>query len=196
MNKNVNAYHQSDSDIAQEEQVLRKAMQNPEAFAPIYDKYYLAIYKYVLQRVCDDRITQEIVSDVFAKAIFNLKKYKFKGTPFSSWLYRVAFNEIANRHRKKKKERVVHITEEIWELFPQNSSEADIELEPKLKALKVVLNQLKSTELELIEMRFFENRPFKEIGEIMDLTTENARVKTHRALKKLQTLFKKTNHGH
>ena len=39
-------------------------------------------------------------------------------------------------------------------------------------------------------MRFFEERAFKEIGEILNLTTENARVKTHRALKKLQKLFK------
>ena len=39
-------------------------------------------------------------------------------------------------------------------------------------------------------MRFFEDRAFKEIGEILGLTTENARVKTHRTLKKLQKTFK------
>ena len=56
--------------------------------------------------------------------------------------------------------------------------------------MKQCLQKLKPNEVELIEMRFFEERAFKEIGEILEITTENARVKTHRALKKLQKIFK------
>lgn len=194
MNPTTNQYHQSSNDILQEEVVLRKAIKNPEAFAPIYDKYYLAIFKYVLQRVENEKVTQEIVSDVFAKAIFNLKKYKFKGTPFSAWLYRVAFNEIATRHRKKKKEKTVHVPEEVWAIFESEDEASPEASEASLKQLKQALLQLKPSELELIEMRFFEERAFKEMGEILELTTENARVKTHRALKKLQGLFKRTSH--
>lgn len=194
MNPTTNQYHQSISDIQQEEVILKKAIKNPEAFAPVYDKYYLSIYKYVLQRVENEKVTEEIVSNVFAKAIFNLKKYKFKGTPFSAWLYRVAFNEIATRHRKKKKEKTVHVPEEVWAIFESEEEDAPAASETSLKKLKQALLNLKPNELELIEMRFFEERAFKEMGEILELTTENARVKTHRALKKLQSLFKKTSH--
>tara|TARA_B100000676_G_C18072597_1_gene845339 strand:+ start:1738 stop:2316 length:579 start_codon:yes stop_codon:yes gene_type:complete len=190
LEQNKNIYHQSETEIQKEEKILRKSINNPNAFAPIYEKYYLGIFKFVLQRVENEHIASEIVSDVFAKAIFNLKKYKFKGTPFSAWLYRVAYNEIITKFRKQKRTRTVNIPENSWGLF-ENSDDDDIEDNSKsIKKLKHCLQKLKPNEVELIEMRFFEDRPFKEIGEILELTTENARVKTHRALKKLQKTFK------
>ena len=188
MTQQKNIYHQSKSTIKKEESILKAATTNPAKFAPIYEKYYVAIFKFVLQRVENEQVASEIVSDVFAKAIFNLKKYKFKGYPFSAWLYRVAYNEIATKFRKKQKQRTVNIPDESWNLF-SNDEDEEIDIAIDLKKLKICLPKLKPNEIELIEMRFFEERPFKEIGEILELTTENARVKTHRVLKKLQKLF-------
>jgi RNA polymerase sigma-70 factor (ECF subfamily) len=185
-------YHQSESEIQREEKILKQATINPEAFAPIYEKYYLMIFKFVLQRVENEHKTSEIVSDVFAKAIFNLKKYKFKGTPFSAWLYRVAYNEIITTFRKQKKVRTVNIPDSAWSLFKKEEEEEEDNLDNTISIVKLrdCLKNLKPHEVNLIEMRFFEDRAFKEIGEILGLTTENARVKTHRTLKKLQKIFK------
>ncbi|MDG1518662.1 MAG: sigma-70 family RNA polymerase sigma factor [Flavobacteriales bacterium] len=188
MTQQKNIYHQSKSTIKKEESILKAATTNPAKFAPIYEKYYMAIFKFVLQRVENEQVASEIVSDVFAKAIFNLKKYKFKGYPFSAWLYRVAYNEIATKFRKKQKQRTVNIPYESWNLF-SNDEDEENDIAIDLQKLKICLPKLKPNEIELIEMRFFEERPFKEIGEILELTTENARVKTHRVLKKLQKLF-------
>lgn len=188
MTQQKNIYHQSKSTIKKEESILKAATTNPAKFAPIYEKYYIAIFKFVLQRVENEQVASEIVSDVFAKAIFNLKKYKFKGYPFSAWLYRVAYNEIATKFRKKQKQRTVNIPDESWNLF-SNDEDEENDIAIDLQKLKICLPKLKPNEIELIEMRFFEERPFKEIGEILELTTENARVKTHRVLKKLQKLF-------
>jgi len=190
LTQQTNKYHQSESTIKKEERILKDATTNPASFAPIYEKYYLALFKFVLQRVENEQIAAEIVSDVFAKAIFNLKKYKFKGYPFSAWLYKVAYNEIATKFRKKQKQRTVNIPDESWNLFSSDEEEEN-DNTIDLKKLKLCLPNLKPSEIELIEMRFFEERPFKEIGEILELTTENARVKTHRVLKKLQKLFNK-----
>jgi RNA polymerase sigma-70 factor (ECF subfamily) len=56
-----------------------------------------------------------------------------------------------------------------------------------------VLPLLKEGQLQLIEMRFFEKRSFREMGEILDLTENNAKVKTFRALVKLKELYSKHN---
>jgi len=48
---------------------------------------------------------------------------------------------------------------------------------------------LKEKDLQLIELRFFEKRSFKEIGEILDITENNAKVKSFRALEKLKQLY-------
>ena len=55
--------------------------------------------------------------------------------------------------------------------------------------LLVALGKLKEAQLQLIEMRFFEKRSFREIGEIVGLSENNAKVKTFRALLKLKELF-------
>ena len=93
-----NKYHQSEREIQKEEQILRKAIKSPGAFAPIYKKYYLSIFKFVLQRVENEHIASEIVSDVFAKAIFNLKKYKFKTKPFKHHCTRIVLPSPFNPH--------------------------------------------------------------------------------------------------
>ena len=67
----------------------------------------------------------------------------------------------------------------------------DYSEENKAKLLKC-LPMLKENQLQLIEMRFFEKRSFKEIGEIIGLTENNAKVKTFRALVKLKEHFNKS----
>ena len=51
------------------------------------------------------------------------------------------------------------------------------------------LNNLPLHTAELIEMRFFENRPFQEIAEILSITESNAKVKTYRVIDKLKKLM-------
>jgi len=79
----------------------------------------------------------------------------------------------------------VTIVQFIDELNEDFSEEQRITL---LNSLKL----LKDHQLQLIEMRFFEKRSFKEIGEIVGLTENNTKVKTFRALVKLKEIFNKT----
>jgi RNA polymerase sigma-70 factor (ECF subfamily) len=65
--------------------------------------------------------------------------------------------------------------------------------EHQREVLLKVLPMLKDKQLQLIEMRFFEKRSFREIGEILELTENNAKVKTFRALIKLKELYTKHN---
>ena len=43
----------------------------------------------------------------------------------------------------------------------------------------------------MVELRFFEKRPFKEIAELLDITESNAKVKMHRVIEKLRIEIKK-----
>ena len=56
--------------------------------------------------------------------------------------------------------------------------------------LYMALTDLTSDEMEMIELRFFEKLPFKEVGEILDITENNAKVRTYRILEKLKTILK------
>ena len=61
-------------------------------------------------------------------------------------------------------------------------------LTDKKDILIEALTKLKDVDIQLVEMRFFEKRSYREIGDILDLTENNAKVKTFRALERLKKL--------
>jgi RNA polymerase sigma-70 factor (ECF subfamily) len=57
------------------------------------------------------------------------------------------------------------------------------------KVLIDKIGKLKEDEVQMIELRFFEKRSFKEIGDILEITENNAKVKAHRVINKLKLLL-------
>jgi len=171
--------------------IIERAKLNPAHFAPLYKKYHEVIFRYIFKRVDEEETAYDITSCVFIKAITNLPKYEYRGIPFSSWLFRIAKSELYQSFRDKKAQRTVSIDSmqlgKVMEEFQIDESEH------KREVLLKILPMLKDNQLQLIEMRFFEKRSFKEIGEILDLTENNAKVKTFRALLKLKELYSKHN---
>ena len=69
-------------------------------------------------------------------------------------------------------------------------------MEEYKSVLMTVIKNLPEDDVQLIELRFFEKRPFKEIAEILNLTETNAKVKLYRILEKVKkTLTKNNKHG-
>ena len=180
-------YHQNALVLQEELTLIEKAKMNPQFFAPIYSKYYDSIFRYIYKRVDEQEAAFDITSNVFTKALAALNKFEFRGVPFSSWLFRIAKSELYQSFRDKKASRTVNIDMvtivQIVDDFCDDQSETN--RQKLLQSLKL----LKENELKLIEMRFFEKRSFREIGEILDLTENNAKVKTFRALIKLKKKF-------
>ena len=177
-------YHRTTEQILEEQELVAAAQKNSKDFEALYNRYYLPIFRYLYQRVQQEEEAAELTSLVFAKALFNLKKYRFKGLPFSAWLYRIASNELQAMHRKNKVRRTINLrSEHLTYLVAEESDQPD---ETRRAQLVKALQDLQGLDLELIEMRFFEQRSFKEIGDILGMNETNARVKTHRILKRLQ----------
>mgnify|MGYP006175683645 FL=1 len=184
---NVN-FHQS-QQLLQEEQVwVMQAKADPARFEPLYRKYYDAILRYLKQRIEDPDQAHDIASQVFIKAIKNLSKYEDRGVPFGSWLYRIAKSELYQTYREMQSSKTVsmdHVQIPTFDtLFFENQ-----ELEHNQSLLLAAMQKLKEEQLKLIEMRFFEQLSFKEIGESIGITENNAKVKTFRALEKLREHF-------
>ena len=139
-------------------------------------------------RLDDKDLAIDIAQQVFLKAIENLQKYEFRGLPFSSWLYRIAINELNQLFRKNKKMRTINLNESITSDLIHEMEDEEFALHKE--RLAIILKKISAAEFQLIEMRFFEKRPFVEIGELLDITENNAKVKTYRVIQKLKILFK------
>jgi RNA polymerase sigma-70 factor (ECF subfamily) len=185
---NVNpAYHQTNARMLEELEWVQRAKADPEHFAPLYKKYHEQIFRYIYQRMDDEEMAFDITSQVFMKAIKNLHKYEFRGVPFASWLYRIAKSELYQSFRDNKAIRTVNIdTVQVNEFIDEFDHE---ESEHNRKKLMNCLAKLNEEDMQLLELRFFEKRSFKEIGEILDITENNAKVKSFRALEKLKKIY-------
>ena len=172
-----------------EEKQIEEAKKDPQGFGPLYKKYYERILRFVYKRMENLDDTREITQGVFVKALGNIGKYTHRGHPFSSWLYRIALNEIAQFYRDANKMRVISIdTFGINRLAGE--TEKDRDLSP---ILAKAMQHLNEEEVLLLELRFFEDRAFAEVGAILEITENNAKVKTYRVIDKLREIFNKLN---
>jgi RNA polymerase sigma-70 factor, ECF subfamily len=172
----------------EEEIIIRKAQQDPQAFRAVYERYYVPIFRFILQRVGDKEITADLTSQVFLKSLQKLHQFTFRGFPFSSWIYRIAANECNDFFRKSKRSRMVVLEEKHAELLYEEMFGNEVLNELKAK-LPLILERLDSLEIQFIELRFLEDRPFKEVAEIIGVSENYAKVKTYRILDKMKNMF-------
>lgn len=184
--KTTSKYKTRLDTIELEMEAIEAAKKDFEAFGPLYEKYHECIFRYVYQRSDNKEAAFDITQQVFVKALSHLHKYQFKGLPFSSWLYRIAKSEVYQAFKDNITSRTLNMgIEEMKELL-QEANESENVIFDSEKSLTNCLSQLPEGDLQIVEMRFFENRPFKEIGEIMDITENHSKVKLYRILDKLK----------
>ncbi len=182
-------YHVTKVDQASEQALVEAAKKDPKSFAVLYDTYYEQIFRYIYKRLDDKEQAFDAAQQVFLKALDNLAKYENRGVPFASWLYRIAFSELNNLFRQQKAERTVNIDSVSVYNIIEEIQESKID-QYHDKIVSIIYKQLEEDQLQLIEMRFFEKRSFKEMAEILDITENNAKVKTYRVLDLLKKCIK------
>lgn len=167
--------------------MIAAAKRNPKHFEPLYRNYYEPIFRFVYKRLNSMDQAQDVTSQVFLKALQNLSKYQSRGLPFGAWLYRIALSEVNNAYRENKAQRTLNIDtvalNHMMEELEEHRSDA------QRQQLVEGLRNLRDDDLQLIEMRFFEKRPFKEVAQILDITENNAKVRLYRALDRLKQLI-------
>jgi RNA polymerase sigma-70 factor (ECF subfamily) len=182
-------YHVGSAQLANEQAYIEAAKKNPKDFAVLYDMYYESIFRFIYKRMDDKEMAFDTTQQVFLKALDNIQKYEFKGVPFASWLYRIAYNEINTMFRNQKAEHTINIDSVSIYTIIEEIQETKIEFYHD-KIVNIIAEELEEDEIQLIEMRFFEKRSFKEIAEILQITENNAKVKTYRIIDKLKKVLK------
>lgn len=178
----------SQDQLQAEWKEVQAAQLNPAHFRVLYNRYYSPIFKFLFNRLLDEETTADLCAQVFLKAMQNLSKYTFQGVPFSAWLYRIATNELNGYFRQTQKKRVIALEDHhTFHLEWEDDDKASLEL--SIDALKNVLQKLDPDDVLMIELRFFEKRSFREVGDIMGYTENNAKVRLYRLLERMRKLF-------
>ncbi len=185
----MNSFRRTVSDDAMQDEwaEIQSAQADPARFRTLYDRYFEPVFQYVYNRTVDEALCADLCSQIFLKAMQRLGDYTFRGVPFSAWLFRIAANEVAQHYRQTKRSRVVSVEEaSIGSLFDEMEEDNFEKFRPYLIP---ALEELKEADLEIVELRFFEQRPFREIADLLDITESNAKVRTYRVLERLKKII-------
>jgi len=172
------------SSLPNEKELIIAAQSNPGRFAPLYDHWYNPVFLFIFKRINDKEITADLSSQVFLKALLAIKKYKFTGAPFSSWLFRIAINEVNMYYRKNNKEATLALDENDLRKLAEDVGEE--ETEENFILLADAMNELPEEQSKLIELRFFDKNSFFDMSHILGMTEAGTKMKLYRVLEKLK----------
>lgn len=159
-----------------EQQIIRDAQKNPEAFGAIFDAHYDRIYAYAMHRIGDPDLATDITAETFTKALDGISRFRFQGVPISSWLYRIAGNEIKMHFRRSNNRRSVRLLSLIDDGFDVEDAsfveerEAIAEKEGRdasLIALRRALASLPDLYQDAVALRHIEGKTSAEVAEIL-----------------------------
>lgn len=83
----------TEAERLDEDVLIKRSQSDPEAFKPLYEKYFKKIYLFIFHRTGDKELAGDLSQQVFLKALKGISKFQLRGLPFSAWLYRIAINE-------------------------------------------------------------------------------------------------------
>jgi RNA polymerase sigma-70 factor, ECF subfamily len=167
---------------------LRAGKGDAAAFGVLYDRYVEAVYRYVYYRVRNDADAEDLVSDVFTRALRAIPRYEPR-VAFLAWLYRIARNAVIDRSRRAR----TQISFEDALAHPDADQIVDPErtilaLSDK-DAVRAALERLTPLQQEVIVLRFVEGLDTQEIAAVVGKREGTVRGIQFRALEALRTLI-------
>ena len=179
------------STTSEDHHLIRAAQKEPEAFGVLYEKYYVRIFRFIVDKVGNKAIAADLCSMCFTKAMLHIGKYKDRGVPFVYWLLRIATNEVHMYFRNSKKN--IHI--EIDDKQLRNLSETTEVANDDVSRGRMIqaLNTLSDKEAQLIEHRFFDELSFKEIAHIYRVSEATVKMRVYRILERLRKRIQQTD---
>lgn len=177
----------TEDEIRREYEILDRSKRDPKAFGELYEKYFERIFNFIYRQTDDEELTADLTSQTFLNALRNVNNFEYRGVPVSAWFYRIGSNEVNKHYRKIKRDKVFSLEEtKVREIVEQGEDGWDEEL---VKRLLEYLKDLPTEMLEVLELRFFEDKDFNEIAFILNITESGAKMRTYRALDRLRKKF-------
>jgi RNA polymerase sigma-70 factor (ECF subfamily) len=193
--------HLSDKAKKDYQLVLRALNEKDQrAYTEIMGRYKDSVYYMLLKMVNNSDDAEDLTIETFSKAFKRLDQY----TPqfaFSTWLFKIASNHSIDFIRKKRikaisidqgysnvdgESYVIPVKEES--LDPEESMEKD----ERIQRMRDVVEKLKPRYKRLVELRYFEEKSYEEISEILELPLGTVKAQLFRARDFMFELMKTT----
>ena len=162
-------------------------IQTEAGFEEMYQEYFPKIYNYIFYRLLSREETEDLLSEIFIKAVKNAASFDQSKGSFNSWIFRIAKNTLINHYRSAKNsvsldddESGIVLSVNFEDQLGQISSE-------KRKVLYQELAKLSERERLIIYHKFFDGYNNRQIAMLLEMNESTVGTVLSRTLKKLRT---------
>lgn len=164
-----------------EEDLVRRAQnRDQEAFAQLYEEHFDRIYRYLALRIGNEMEAEDLTQQVFLNALQSINSFRWRGVPFSAWLYRIAHNQAVDHLRKKKKRTDVPLDESL--VSGDSSPQSAIELKMDTEQLLRAAGRLTEAQRQVIALRFTSELSIAEVARVMGKSQGAVKALQHSAI--------------
>lgn len=160
----------------------------PDDVAAVYARYAPALHRFILHRVGDALVAEDLLHDVFVRMLVGLPQYEDRSYPVSAWLYRIAacravdWLRVNGRRRAASLDQATEVASEGWPDGEQTAVDRELEQ----RELAAALAQLNERQAVVIKLRFFAELPVAEVAQQLGLTPGTVKSLQHRGLATLR----------
>ncbi len=154
-----------------DEELVDLTIENQENFSWLIERYQDKLLRYILRIAnISKEEAEDVLQDVFIKVYQNLNDFDLS-LKFSSWIYRIAHNQVISNWRKIKA-RPKSVYFEVGDsVFNELISELDLQKEGDKyflkKNLENIFEKLNPKYKEVLVLKFFEDKSYKEISDVL-----------------------------
>lgn len=157
-------------------------------FAKFYDQHVSRVYRFLFFRVNQNvEVAEDLTSEVFMKALKNFESFDPKRSE-SAWIMTIARNHLINYYRDRKE--TIDVDEVAFGLAGEDGRAAVVAIDDQAQVRRA-LAKINAKDRQLIELKYLQGYPYKEIAEIVGKSPGAVRVEAHRAMKKLKQVLDK-----
>jgi len=157
-----------------------------DAFDQLVRRHQKGVWRLVRRYVRNDADASDVTQQAFVRAFRGLGGFRGTAT-VRSWLYRIAINCALSWLRDHKREQPAEIGEDA--LVDSHSAPAKIADGQDNARLRAAIEKLPPKQKMVLELRVFDDLPFKEVAELADCTENTAKVNFHYAVKRLRDIL-------
>lgn len=169
----------------QERKYIRQARTDPRAFVHLYDHYFPRIHAYVRYRVHSQQDAEDVIAEVFFKAIRGLRRFKWRNrNSFTAWLFRIARNLVVDYYRQHQQ-----VERELDPKERAPSLEEVVTQQETFRRMRALITTLSPRRQEVITLRFFGGLRNKEIAGILGLDERTVAAHLSRGLQDLRDRY-------
>jgi RNA polymerase sigma-70 factor (ECF subfamily) len=172
----------------EERQLVQRAInRETSAFAQLYDRHVVRVYRHIYYLVNDAREAEDLTAQTVLKAWEAIDRYKERGAPIVAWLLRIAHN-LAVSHLRAKRDHSVLEDYYVDQKMTRNPEQALDQTTDEANVREAVL-KLRAEQRQVIMLRFVEELDYREVAAVIGKSVPAVRVIQHRALGNLRKLM-------